>query len=124
MAVFLYAGILGFIYIGLSFNVIGLRRKYMGQGGEADIKRASRVHGNFSEYVPFTLLLMFMAESAGTNSYIIHVLGIILVIGRLFHAKGLGRTMGVSKGRTVGMVMTFSALLVAAVLCLINFATS
>lgn len=121
MAVFLYAGILSFIYIGLSFNVIGLRRKYMGQGGEAEIKKASRVHGNFSEYVPFALLLMFMAESAGTPVYVIHGIGVTLLAGRLLHAQGLGRTMGISKGRFFGMVLTFLSLAVAGTLCLAHF---
>ena len=52
-----YASLLGICYLYLSFLVIGVRRKNqisLGDGGNEDLKRLSRAHGNFSEYVPIT----------------------------------------------------------------------
>lgn len=61
----LYAALLGLLLLGLSLVVVRLRRKHRvptGDGGHADLARAIRVQANFVEYVPLTLLLLFMLE--------------------------------------------------------------
>jgi uncharacterized membrane protein YecN with MAPEG domain len=55
------AAVLTAVFIRLSFNVIGLRRKNkvgLGSGGNEDLERAIRAQGNFAEYVPFGLILL------------------------------------------------------------------
>ena len=60
-----YAAALALLYIGLSARVIsgrGLHRINLGSGGIDDMERRIRMHGNFAEYVPLTLLLLLMDE--------------------------------------------------------------
>jgi uncharacterized membrane protein YecN with MAPEG domain len=60
-----YAAILALLFIILAVRTIKTRREHkvaIGDGGEKSILRASRVHANFSEYVPFSLLLIAMLE--------------------------------------------------------------
>ena len=60
----LYAALLGLMFVVLSIKVIKQRRRYqvgIGSKGEATLERAIRVHANFAEYLPFSLLLLFLA---------------------------------------------------------------
>ena len=62
MIISLYAGILALIYIGLSGYVIQGRFKNkvsLGDNNNADMQKRIRVHGNFAEYVPLALFLIF-----------------------------------------------------------------
>ena len=43
-------------------------------------------------YVPLILLLMLIAEVQGAANLVIHAFGVILIISRLLHANGLGRS--------------------------------
>ena len=59
-----YASLLGICYLYLSFLVIGARRRHqvgIGDGGHEDLSRLTRAHGNFSEYVPITLIMIAKA---------------------------------------------------------------
>ena len=58
---------------------------------------------NATEYIPITMLLLVMAEVNGTPLWIIHLLGITFVIGRLMHAYGIA---GKFKLRVQGMWVT------------------
>ncbi|MCG7497956.1 MAPEG family protein [Vibrio sp. Of7-15] len=114
MFISLYAAVLGLLYIGLSVKVIKARRRYLVAIGDNDqqvLQRAIRVHGNFSEYVPFALVLLFFCEYSGLASGWGHVLGSILVIGRLLHAYGVSSVNENLKFRISGMAMTFSVII-------------
>ena len=57
----LYASLLALVFLGLSFNIIRLRRLLrvgVGDGGEKELSKAIRIHGNFSEYMPLALILL------------------------------------------------------------------
>ncbi len=117
----LYAALLTPVFIYLSLRVINLRHSEkvgVGDGNNKLILRAMRVHANFAEYVPFALLLMAFAESLDTMPWMIHGLGIALVLGRLLHAYGVSRSPEPLSFRVRGMMLTFAVLAVAAVLCL------
>lgn len=117
----LYAALLALLYIVLAAAVIRARYKHrvgIGDGGNEALARIVRVHGNFAEYVPFALLLLFFVDDGGVSPLLVHILGILLVAGRVLHAIGLGRTEGPSLGRLVGMVLTFAVILVCAALLL------
>ena len=76
----LYAGILGLIYIGLSFFVIKGRFKHqaeIGDLGHADLSRRVRTHGNFIEYAPLFLILMFLAEQENTSELFLYFSNLI-----------------------------------------------
>ena len=117
----IYAALLGLMFLRLSINVIRQRRRAhiaLGTGGDAGIERAARVHGNFAEYVPLLLGLIYLVEASGYPAWWVHVLGSALLAGRVAHAFGVSRSPEVFLFRTVGMVVTFLVLLVAAVMLL------
>jgi len=110
----IYAGILGLLFVVLSFRVIGRRRAArvsLGDGGDVVLTRRLRVHGNFAEYVPFGLVLMMLAELQSHSVILVHLIGGLLICGRLLHAIGLGSEQGVMICRVFGMVLTLSALI-------------
>jgi uncharacterized protein len=78
-------------------------------GGDMDLRRRVRAHGNFTETVPITLLAMMGAEMLGTTSMLIWAGGITLLIGRLWHYYVI-RTVGWSNGRAASMMLTFIAM--------------
>lgn len=109
-----YASLLALCYLYLSFSVIGARRGArvsVGDGGNSDLARAVRVHGNFSEYVPITLILLACLESLAPQQWVLHAGACALLFGRLLHAYGLRHHEGVSWQRIAGMLLTFSSML-------------
>jgi len=115
-----YASLLAVLFLFLSIRVIGWRREQrveLGHGDNAELLRRMRVHANFAEYVPFTLLLMALAESMTPPRPLLHLVGIILIAGRLMHAYGLSQTPHVLRYRVWGMTLTFTALGIAALIC-------
>jgi uncharacterized membrane protein YecN with MAPEG domain len=109
----LYAALFGFIFFALSVRTIRLRGKLRIGIGDADnpeMLRAMRVHANFSEYVPLSLLLIFMLESLGARVALVHSLCVILLLGRLVHAYGVSRPKENFRFRMAGMASTFTAL--------------
>lgn len=116
----LYAGLAGLLLLALSFQVVGLRRKHrigLGSGDEPALERAVRVHANFCEYAPIALLLLLMLElSVALPAWLLHGLGLMLIVGRILHAQGLSRSAGTSKGRFVGTLLTWLMILISALL--------
>ena len=105
-----YASLLGICYLYLSFLVIGARRRHnvsLGDGGHEDLGRLSLAHGNFSEYVPITLIMIACFEANTGQGWAVHALGSAILFGRVLHAYGLGRHSGVSWQRFTGMILTF-----------------
>lgn len=124
MVTSLYAGILGLIYICLSAYVILGRFKYkvnLGDGANEDMFKRIRVHANFIEYVPIALILMILAEVEGISEMIIHILGISLIISRIFHALSISKILAIPMGRQIGMMMTFLVIIVSAILCIKSY---
>lgn len=112
----LYAALLGLIFVGLSLRTIGLRRRFrvgVGDGNHAELQRAARVHGNFAEYVPLALLLVYFAETVSESALLAHILCITLLCGRLLHAWGVSHVRENYRYRTIGMVLTFGVIITA-----------
>ncbi len=123
----LYAAIMALLYVFLSGRIRPLRYKHsagIGDGGSDELARAIRVHGNFAEYAPFALLLLALGEANGAPAWIIHALGIALVISRSGHAFALTRSVRGTKLRVASMATTFAVLTLAAVVLLWRFAVS
>lgn len=109
-----YAGIAAFVLAFLSFRVIRLRRRAgvgIGAGGNRGLERAIRVQGNFTEYAPFALLLLAMAELSGQPAVLLHILCALLLLGRGIHAFGVSREPENYRFRVTGMVLTLIVLL-------------
>ncbi len=112
----IYAGILALLYLYLAFAVI--RRRYrdripLGDGGDAAFLRTMRAHGNFAEYVPIALLLMAVAELGGAGAAMLHVIGGLLLSGRIAHAWCFLFTKRNLPVRVAGMAMTLAAIGIA-----------
>lgn len=119
----MYAAILAVIFVGLSVRVIKHRfttKAILGDGGNANLNVAIRAHGNFTEYVPFALILMAGVEGLGYSSTTVHILGIALVIARVGHVFGLSGKNAAGAGRPVGVIATLLILVVSAVMILVR----
>lgn len=118
----LYAGLLALLFVVLSLRVIVRRRDgkiSLGDGGDAEMQRRIRGHGNFAEYVPLALLLIALIEIGGVTSiWVLHALGMTLFIARLLHGYALSFSTHFFLGRFLGTILTFLVLIVAGVLCL------
>jgi uncharacterized membrane protein YecN with MAPEG domain len=122
---FLYAGLLGLLLIGLSVQVVRARRRFrvgLGVGDQDGMQQAVRVQANFTEYVPFAVLLLVFAEVTGLPAPAVHGAGILLVISRLLHAAGLSGSPGRSFGRFYGTAGTW--LVIAALSLWLLYATT
>lgn len=115
-----YAALSAVIIFWLSLNVIKIRRKHrvsVGDGENAELKTAMAAQSNAVEYIPITLLLIYALEYNGANLLFIHLAGILLIIGRMVHARGLlGETLRI---RVLGMKITLYTLLALVVLNLV-----
>lgn len=116
----LVAALLAPLYILLTFRVINLRRSArvaIGDGGDTALVRRMRVHANFAENVPYALILMGLAEGLGSPRKNLYAIGACLVIGRLSHAYGVSQAKETFAFRASGMILTFAAILNAAITC-------
>ncbi|HEY2968368.1 MAG TPA: MAPEG family protein [Casimicrobiaceae bacterium] len=116
----LYAGLLALWFLVLSWRVIQRRGKgtWLGDGGDQALLRVIRGHANFAEYVPLALLMMGFLEVSRFSIYVLHTLGIVLLVGRLLHGYALSFTEQSSFGRFWGSTLTFIVLAIEAVLCI------
>ena len=133
MATSFYAAFCALFYILLSMNVIRTRRRTfvaLLDGQNIDLSRAIRAHGNFSEFAPIFLILLFISEFNGLSPFFIHIIGIIFVIGRLLHAYSLtkaeeyneeGKLNRFPRFRFIGMIMTFTAIILTATILFLQY---
>ncbi len=113
----LYGGLIGLLLVTLSLRVIGLRRSAkvsVGDGEDKDLRKRIRVQANCAEYAPLGLILLAMAELQGAPGWVVHLLGLMLVLGRMAHAYGFGSTPQIIPLRVGGMLVTFAMLILAA----------
>ncbi len=117
----IYAGLLALIAVALGLNVSRVRLREgvdLGDGGRMPLLQATRAFANFAEYVPLALLVIALVEWAQAPRWLVHALGIALVVGRLAHAAGLLSAPGRSTGRALGIGLTWLVLVVAGALAL------
>lgn len=117
----LYAGLSGLWLLLVSLNVCRHRLRSgvgLGDGGDTGLLQAMRIQANTAEYVPLTLVILALSEMLGAPIPIVHAIGAALVLGRVLHAVGLSRSTDRSFGRAAGMLLTWGALLAAALLVL------
>lgn len=84
----LYAAANALILTWLSFRIGGLRHSLkisIGDGGHPIMIRAMRGQANFTENVPMALILLVLMALLGTPVWVLHIFGIMLVLGRILH---------------------------------------
>ena len=113
----LYAGLCALFYVYQTFVVINHRRGKkigLGDGGDKDVIKAIRVHANSAETMPMALILLGLSEMLGAPAIALHVLGLMLLVGRVVH--GLHFTGVLSHHfRPLGMVLTTLVIMITAV---------
>jgi uncharacterized protein len=119
---FVCAGLLGLLAVTLTVSVGRLRMQkkiYLGDGGDPEMLAAIRAHGNFMEYVPLCLLLIYIVSDFYTFWYVA-VLSLVLLLSRALHAGGLlgfiplGRTLGAA-GTTLILAVTSAMLIMSGI---------
>lgn len=108
----IYAGLCGLLMAWLTLQTIKVRRANkikLGDGGNFELHSAIRAHGNFAEYMPITIILLFLLEYNGAPALVIHVIGIAFLIGRWIHAQGLLKDN--LRKRVMGMGYTLNILI-------------
>lgn len=120
-AALLYIGLTGLLFVLLSVRVSLTRRRLQvpfGTGGNTEMERVVRGQANFAEYAALFLLALAGLAFAREPAWVIHVLGILFLIGRIVHAWAIAQNgpVGFMPGRSLGMLLTWGPLAVAAIM--------
>ncbi|MDW4561259.1 MULTISPECIES: MAPEG family protein [Aeromonas] len=119
----IYGGLLGLLFLLLSFWVVKRRAQFkvmIGEGEAPEMLSAIRAHGNFAEYVPLTLLLMALCELAGVGALWLNLGGALLLVGRILHAIGIQIPRAPNKPRLFGTLFFWLSLGLFSVLALVQ----
>ena len=112
--------ILWLMYLGIRVAMARRSGKVLlGDGSNTTVLLASRVFGNAAEYTPIAIGALVVLTLLGMPSYILHILGGLLLLGRLIHGFGLS-TEKVTAGRIFGMVLTWLPLLMAGAMMVVH----
>ncbi|HEY8615119.1 MAPEG family protein [Phenylobacterium sp.] len=105
---------LGLVALSLPVTARRFRAKVsLGEGGDALLQKRVRVQANFVEYVPLALIVIGLAEGAAAPDWLLWTTAAMLVVGRIAHAIGMYLPTP-NLPRAGGMILTWSALVVAA----------
>ncbi len=109
------------IFLSVRVGQVRTRLKInLGDGGNPEMVKAIRAHGNYTEYAPLALVGLIALAEVGADVTVVHGLGAFFFFARVAHMLGLG--LGVwPSGRFVGTLSTMLSLLATAGL-LIYFA--
>jgi uncharacterized membrane protein YecN with MAPEG domain len=112
----LWIGLNALLLIYLSVRVGQARTRLkinLGDGGNPEMMKAIRTHGNYVEYAPAALAALIALAGIGAPLALIHGLGATFFFARVAHLLGLG--VGVwPMGRFVGTLLTMLSLLAGA----------
>ncbi len=103
------AGALILIQMALALLVVLARRKNrqsLGDGGNADVLRAARRHGNLAENAAIFIAGFTLFELIGGSPRTLEIMCAVFVLGRLSHAIGLSLTNTVNPLRVLGIFAT------------------
>jgi hypothetical protein len=115
----LYGAILALIIVALGINVTVHRVKLkvpLGDGGNKEMLRMIRLHGNAVEYIPLAIALMAVYEINGGSHLALHFIGVALIAGRLIQTVAMWSTEIAGPGRGAGQTLTWLSIAGLAVL--------
>ena len=124
MITLLYAGLCTILVVILAIRVAYWRFKHkigIGDGGDRELLKRVRAHGNAIENMPLALILLGGMELNGYSGTIIHSFGAVLLVSRLAHAVGLSRSSGTSAGRFAGSMFTWLLMLTMAGFAIVGY---
>ena len=114
----IYAALLTFLFIALSWYVIMYRRAKvisLGDNDDKALRKRMRAQANFIEYTPLGIILMLIAELQGAPAVALHAMGLALLVGRILHAVGFASTPQKIILRQIGMLLTLGMLALSAI---------
>ncbi|SLN14783.1 Inner membrane protein YecN [Pseudoruegeria aquimaris] len=112
-----YAGLIVLLYLVLCARVILYRRANLislGDKGDKNLLKRMRVQSNCAEYAPLGLILLLLLEAGAAAPWLLNLLGLMLLSGRVLHAIGMGRTPQILLLRQIGMGLTLAMLAISA----------
>lgn len=116
----LIAGLCGLLQFVLTVYVIVRRaqtRVSFLDGGDEQLLRRIRAHGNFTETAPMALLLMLLLELRSFNGTGLWIFGALLIFGRLLNAHSI-LTNNAAWSRRGGIALTLAVISIEAAVCL------
>ena len=96
----------------------GKTKVNFGDGDNEQMQRSLRVQGNAVEDVPVTLIGLVMLAFVSAPLWLIHAGGGVLLVSRILHAFGLGKSSGLSFGCLVGTLGSIIVMLAVAIACI------
>jgi len=115
----LYAALQALISLGLQLP-IGRKRAATDisiyDGGDKELAVAIRRHGNWTEHVPYAVVLLALLELNGAGGGFLHTLGLILLVARIAHPLGLNAATAKNPLRGLGAFGTLAVFLAAALM--------
>ena len=105
----IYAGLCGLLLAFPALQTIKACRANkvkLGDGGIFVLQSAMRAHGNFAEYMPITIIMLFLLEFNGAPAWVIHVIGATFLIGCWIHAQGLLKDDLPKRVKGMGVTLT------------------
>ncbi len=117
----LFTSILAIWLLILSTRVIALRGasflKFFAFNnfGEKALSRSVRAQGNFIEYTPIFLILLFIAEFNGSHPHFLYLVSCLYLVSRLMHGIGFSFMSHSPFLRVGGTTLTFVSILMIAV---------
>ncbi|WP_300513761.1 MAPEG family protein [Aliiroseovarius sp.] len=118
----IYAGLAALLFTWLSLRVSLIRmrkRVSYGDGRDRALGRAIRMQGNSAEYLPLGLILVGLTEAQGASAGVVHLLGLLLLGGRVAYLTGYGRERQILLLRQSGMLATYLQLALGGVAVLL-----
>ncbi|MEH6359802.1 MAG: MAPEG family protein [Amylibacter sp.] len=107
--------ILGTLLLVMAFRVSSHRRSksiLLGDQGDKIILKKIRGHCNATEQIPMALILLGLVEYLQGGTYAL-IIAVILIAGRLMHATYFSFDGTTWRFRVYGMVLTYSAYILA-----------
>lgn len=101
----LTAAVLALFQVALMLRVSarrGATQTGVGDGGDEELLRRMRAHGNLVENAPMFLILLYLTELSWRGSPFVAVIAVFFVVFRLSHALGISRSVGTSFPRFLG----------------------
>ena len=119
----IYGALIALIYLSLTIRVIAMRQSLQISLGDKDnpaIRQRIRSHANFAEYAPMGIILVALVELNGGATGVVHLFGLMVLLGRVSHAAAFWKHPMVFPLRKLGMLLTMAQLGLAALWLLIN----
>lgn len=117
----LYAAIFGILHVIFTLRVGGYRLRHkvsLGDGGDTELLKRIRGHGNFTENVPIGLILLLLNELNGLAENYLLILGGIFLVARIGHYLSIVMKLPFIV-RPICMISTLLVILTSSVLLLI-----